>query len=317
MSSFGILGAGAVGTQAALTLSDSSEVDRIVIIDRQHARAQRLAQRIGGLAEAVAWHADDFPDVDVVLAALPGDQETTAAQLAAHEGVSYVSSCDSEAAIAANLNLAVTAPMVLGCGLVPGFSDVLVQHAVSSFAEVSEIRVARAGVAGPASAANLRTALSGKPQQWRDGELRQIANVSEEVWFPEPVGARDCWPTTLGVELLRRAQPQVRVISSYAEPAPPLYSGKHPRWRRSEEPWGAVRVEVWGTRGNSQETLVYGAVERTSVAAGSLLALVGRHCARGNVSSGIHTVATAVQPVELLSELSERGVKVATFEGVG
>ena len=87
--------------------------------------------------------------------------------------------------------------------------------------------------------------------------------------------------------------------------------------------WGAVRVEAWGWRGTARTSVVYGVIERTAVAAGTVL---GRHrrpgCAgalpglAGAPGPGAFGLGAVVEPVPFLAELARRGVKAAAFEGV-
>ena len=83
-----------------------------------------------------------------------------------------------------------------------------------------------------------------------------------------------------------------------------------------------MRAEVWGSRDGTRATVVYGVIERTAVAAGTVLGvtaawLAGALPSLGPVpepgASGLGTVA---DPVPFLAELARRGVKAAAFEGV-
>jgi hypothetical protein len=91
--------------------------------------------------------------------------------------------------------------------------------------------------------------------------------------------------------------------------------------RLGPEGWGATRVEVHGTRGSARESIVYGVVERTAVAAGTVLALVAAHLSGAlplgpTAPVGVHGAGALVDPVQFLAELARRGVKAAVFEGV-
>jgi hypothetical protein len=85
--------------------------------------------------------------------------------------------------------------------------------------------------------------------------------------------------------------------------------------------WGAIRVEVWGTRGPVREPVVYGAIERTEIAAGTVLAvavaaLTGALAGAVRPAAGVHGLGRVAEARALLAELARRGVKVAVFEGV-
>ncbi len=141
------------------------------------------------------------------------------------------------------------------------------------------------------------------------------------MWFPDPVGARECQLVDGGVELLVAAFPGLERASVRFAPAPP--SGRP--WARlagrgTGDGWAGARVEVDGRRGVAWETLVYGVVERAEVAAGTVLALTAAHLA-GSATFGERTppgstgLAGVVDPVAFLGELAARGVRAAAFEG--
>jgi hypothetical protein len=85
--------------------------------------------------------------------------------------------------------------------------------------------------------------------------------------------------------------------------------------------WGAIRVEVWGRRGAAREPVVYGAIERTEIAAGTVLALTAAGLSGAlptlvDRRPGVQGLGSVVTPRAFLAELASRGVKVAVFEGV-
>jgi hypothetical protein len=82
-----------------------------------------------------------------------------------------------------------------------------------------------------------------------------------------------------------------------------------------------VRVEVWGRRDGGRVPVVYGAIERTAVASGTVLgvtaaALAGAVPDALEARPGVHGLAALARPVPFLAELARRGVKAAVFEGV-
>jgi len=70
--------------------------------------------------------------------------------------------------------------------------------------------------------------------------------------------------------------------------------------------------------------MVYGVIDRTAIAAGTVLAVAAARlagiapglAARKGPSAGAHGLAALVEPVPFLAELARRGVKAAVFEGV-
>jgi hypothetical protein len=81
---------------------------------------------------------------------------------------------------------------------------------------------------------------------------------------------------------------------------------------------------VWGWRGQARESMVYGLIDRTAIAAGTVLAVTAARlagiapglAARSGPAAGVHGLAALVEPVPFLAELARRGVKAAVFEGV-
>ena len=79
---------------------------------------------------------------------------------------------------------------------------------------------------------------------------------------------------------------------------------------------GGARVEVRGRRGTARVVQVLGAMDRPAVAAGTVAAMAA-------VSAGLRQLrrpgaaglAELVDPLPFLSELAQRGVKAAVFEG--
>ena len=214
-------------------------------------------------------------------------------------------------------------PVIVGAGLAPGLSDVLVRHAADGLDTIDDVNVARWGAAGDASASTVRVALADRGAELRDGEIVPLAKRGGEelIWFPNPVDARGCEPVSNGLELLLHAVPGLgRATIRFSRPEKPGWT--LPRRADPVNEWGAIRVEVWGTRGPTHEPVVYGAIERTEIAAGTVLALTrrgaGRRAARaGGARARACTVSGGSWcPRAFLAELARRGVKVAVFEGV-
>ena len=80
---------------------------------------------------------------------------------------------------------------------------------------------------------------------------------------------------------------------------------------------GAIRVELRGERNGERATVIYGSLDRAGVAASATAAVVALRLARGTTPTGASGVAKLSDPLEMLTELSRRGVRSATFEGVG
>jgi hypothetical protein len=326
-----LAGTGAVGIRAARQLVDTPGVETLLITGRNSSRVDEIADALGHQARPVALRPDDpVPDgVDAVAAALPADTAVTLARRVLDAGVPFASAVDDGRAINALLDMddearragVLVAP---GCGLAPGLSDVLARHSSDALDSVDEIHVARSGVAGLACITAARRGRRAPAVEWREGEWHEDKRgTGELVWFPDPVGPRECAPVADGIALLVRAFPSVgRATVRLGEPPP-----RRPTWpgrRGVDEGWGATRVEVWGWRGSVRESMVYGVIDRTAVAAGTVLAVAAARLAgiatgldaRDGPTSGVHGLAALVEPVPFLAELARRGVKAAVFEGV-
>jgi hypothetical protein len=81
---------------------------------------------------------------------------------------------------------------------------------------------------------------------------------------------------------------------------------------------GAIRVEVRGARAGSRDVVVYGAMDRPAVAAGAVAAVTARAVGDGSIGrTGAFGLAALDDPVPLLTDLADRGIRAAAFEGHG
>lgn len=327
-----LVGAGAVGVRAARQLLDTPHVERLLVADRHGRRARSMADSGGSRVEAVRLSTSDPipPGVDVVAAAVPPGLDSAYAKQAIDAGVPFASAGDDADAISELGRLhgsALAAGVVLaaGCGLAPGLSDVLAQHAAGALDRVDEVHVSRAGAAGPACVSSVRRARREEPREWYEGVWRPVRRRGPELsWFPDPVGARDCELVSSGTDLLVEAFPHASRLSVRFSEPPVRRRWSVPGRHTLDEEWGAARVEVWGVRGQAREPIVYGVIERTAVAAGTVLAVAAATLAglmpsagvRSDVGGGTHGLGVLVETTPFLAELARRGVKAAVFEGV-
>jgi hypothetical protein len=324
-----LAGAGAVGARAGRQLVDTPGIDEVLVTDRSVEHAHALADTLGGSAEVRAWP-PSLADVEAVAVALPGPAALSVARAAVSAGRPAAVVSDEEAVLGALLALdaparAAGVALVAGCALVPGLSEVLARHAAGALDAADEVQVARVGAAGPECVAALRRLRRDRALEWHDGAWRSERRLgSQLVWFPDPVGARECIVARSGVALVRDAVPGAR-HASVRVAEPPVRSalwsvlGGQPL----DDGWGAARVEVWGWHGSARESIVYGVIERPAVAAGTVLAVAAARLAgalpavRFAVDPiGAGGLGTFVDPAAFLAELARRGVKAAAFEGV-
>ncbi len=326
MTAILLAGVGAVGARAARQLAETPGLDRLVVTGRH-------AERTAEVAAALRVEAVPFgmipPGVDTVALAIPGVAAVDVARQAVQQGAAVAAVTDDAEGVTGLLGLDALARehrarIVVGCALAPGLSDVLARHAADALDDADEVSVARSGVAGETCTTTLRRARRERPVEWRGGTARVARRAgSELVWFPDPVGARECVTVAAGVELLHDAIPEVtRATVRAAEPLSPRRRSFLTR-RGGGDEWGAVRVEVWGSRAGAREGVVYGVIERPAVAAGTTLAVTAARLAGllpevelRDTEPGARGLGALVEPATFLAELARRGVKAAIFEGV-
>jgi hypothetical protein len=317
-----------VGSRAARQLASTPGVDALTVVDPDAGLVQSVAASLGAMASASSSTDTDLAGHDVVVLAGPGKHHRDQAERALEAGAHVVSCTDELAPARLLLSLDDEArvrgrTVAVGAGFAPGLSDLLAAHAGSLFDEVHEIHVARAGTGGPACARAHHAALRGLALDWRDGAWvsRQGGSGRELAWFPDPVAGQDCYRASVPDALLfgpafpglLRATSRVAATRRDRLTAPlPMLRQPHP-----EGLVGAIRVEVRGRRGQSFDTVVYGAVDRPGLAAGAVAAMVAVEAARGHLSGpGAAGLAVLIpDPLPILQELADRGVRCAAFAG--
>jgi saccharopine dehydrogenase-like NADP-dependent oxidoreductase len=318
-----VVGVGAVGTRAARQLVATPGVV-VVVADADAARAAAVAGALGPPATAAPVEAAADGAAAVVLA-FGGDQRP-AAERALDAGASVVSTADGLDTVRRLLDLDAEARergrhVVVGAGFSPGLSCLLARHAAATLSAVEEIHVARFGTGGPQCARQHHRALGDDALDWREGWARRRGGSGRELcWFPDPVGARDCYRAALpDALLLAPAFPGVRrVTARMAANRRDRVTARLPMLRRPhpEGSLGALRVEVRGRRDGAYETVVLGAVEPPAVAAGTVAAVAALWATEGRLTrTGAGGLAALAEPLPFLQELARRGVRAAVFEG--
>jgi saccharopine dehydrogenase-like NADP-dependent oxidoreductase len=319
-----LVGAGAVGARAARQLVEAGDVEEVFVSDLDAARRAAVVQATGDKATDVGN--DREVEADAVL--LAGPVGSHAAEAARHvaAGRTVVSTSDSISDVQALLDLDGAArersvALVVGAAFSPGYSCVLARHAAAGFDEVAEVHIARSGTGGPACARHHHASLTGRGLDWRDGEWqrRPAGSGRELCWFPDPIGAEDCYRAELPDALL--LQPLFsgasRVTARLAATRRDRLSAHLPMLRKPhpEGLVGAVRVEVRGRRNGQTEVRVLGALDRPAVAAGAVAALATRWAVDGRLPPGAQGLGALAEPVPFLAALATVGIKAAVFEG--
>ena len=265
---------------------------------------------------------------DVVVLAVPGEHAQVAAVLG-ELGVSVVSVGDllddtNELLALDDLFGDSDATLVVGAAMSPGLSGLIARHLASQLAIHDEIHVAVHGTAGPACARQHHRALAGFAPGWHDGEWieRRAGSGRELCWFPEPVGARDCYRAELTDPLLlHRSFPDaVRISARVSATRRDRLTSSLPMLRtpHAEGLEGALRVEVRGADADGgRQTSIAGIAERAGTAAAALAAVFAAEASGGRLPSGAVVSGDAMlDTVGLLAGVERHGVRLQEFTGV-
>ena len=326
MTRVAILGVGAVGARLARQLL-STGVDEVVLRDDLPDRLQAVAQSLGDGAVPDGGAFTDPLDVDAVVLAGPGGAQASQAAAFLRRGVSVVSTSDDIDTVRDLLSMDHEArergaSVVVGAGFAPGFTCVLAVHGAVQFDVVHEVHVAKVGTGGPECARQHHRALGRTAVDWREGgwEERPGGSGRELCWFPDPIGAEDCYRGALpDALLLVPAFPGVdRVTARVAATRRDRLTARLPMlWPTHPEGGpGGVRVELRGERQGVTDVVVLGAMDRPAVAAGAVAAVAVQWVLDGRLRRpGAAGLAELVEPLPFLLELDRRGVRAAVFEG--
>lgn len=320
------MGAGAVGARAARQLVEADDIDEVIVVDPNASRRAAVVASSGAKATDGGTAGGDQLEVDAVLLAGPNGSHLSDANRHVALGRPVVSCADGIDDVQGLLDLGPEAEargvsVVVGAGFSPGYTCLLARHAATTFELVEEIHVARSGTGGPACARSHHDALAGTAVDWRDGswQRRPAGSGRELCWFPDPIGAEDCYRAELpDALLLVPAFAEVgRVTARLSATRRDRITAHLPMLRKPhpEGLVGAVRVEVRGKRATGQDVMVLGALDRPAVAAGAVAALAVRWALQGRLPSGAAGLASIADPVPFLAALAAVGIKAAAFEG--
>ncbi len=319
-----VFGLGALGTRAARQLASTTEVTQVVLSDPSTARVVEVAASLGTKA-SVLRPDQDPPDVDVAVCAGPGGSQLELVTRLIRTGTPVVSTSDDPEDIRSLLDLgpeaeARSTTLAVGAAFSPGLTCVLARFAADQLDTVDEIHVARLGTGGPACARQHHRSLRGVAMDWRDGgwQRRRAGSGRELIWFPDPIGAADCYRAALPDALLLvpafagvgRVTARLAATRRDRLTAPlPMLRRPHP-----EAGLGAVRVEVRGRSRNAISIEILGAMDRPAVAGGAVAALAAVELGAGRaLRTGAAGLAELVETKPFLAELGRRGVKAARF----
>jgi saccharopine dehydrogenase-like NADP-dependent oxidoreductase len=320
----GVVGLGAVGSRVARQIIESGR--SVVVLDSDPA----AAVSVRGLERCtVAGSIDSFSGTScsAVVLCMPAPHVSLATTFL-DRGLDVVSTSDDPDDVYELVALHARAAddgvrLVVGAAASPGMSGLLAAELSLRFDTIDEIHVAFHGTGGPSCARQHHRALGGDALGWHDGEWieRPGGSGRELLWFPEPIGGKDCYRAELADPIvLQRAFPNVTRISARVSATRrdrltarlPMMSPPH-----AEGGLGGLRVEVRGSRDGQRVTEVAGVAERTAVIAGSVAASVADQLSTRTIESvGVITLGDGrLDDVALVTAVIERGVTV--FEYVG
>ena len=290
----------------------------------------RLALVLGGveLVEHDPRRGGTFPAVDLAVLAHGVPHATLAAALL-QRGVSVVSVSDDLDDVRALIELDDTArssdaTLVVGAGMSPGLSGLVARLLASTLASVDEIHVAVHGTAGPNCARQHHRALSGRAVGFHDGAWiqRPAGSGRELCWFPEPVGAYDCYRARMASPLLlSRVFDGVERISERVSANRrdrftawlPMLSPPH-----REGGVGAIRVEVRGNDADgARNTVIGGVAELVGTAAAATAGAFAVEFVEGRLPVGLVVAGdAALDTTGMLRNVERLGVRLQEFTGV-
>jgi hypothetical protein len=264
----------------------------------------------------------------VVILATGGSHLSMAAE-ALTAGQSVVSVADSPAEVAElcaldELARASGATIVVGAAMSPGCSGLLARYLADSLYRCDEIHIAAHATGGPACARQHHRALAGTASSFFEGDwVEQPAGTGRELcWFPEPVGAHDCYRAEMSDPiLLHSVFPDVRRISArMSATRRDRLTSRLPMLRtpHDEGGIGALRVEVRGVNAAGERvTSIAGIAEFVGAAAGATALAFAQAIGRGEIPAGAVVAGSADLPtVLLLNAITRFGIRLQEFSGV-
>ena len=324
-TSVAVVGLGVVGARVARQLTSSSIP---VLVHDRRADLQNVTARAlkaGEIDSAIDLHPGE---TSVVVLATPSRQGTLTRRLV-ERGLNVVCTSDDVEDVRDLLELdgvarANNVSIVVGAAASPGLSGLLVAELASRVDVIDEIHVGVHGTGGPACARQHHRALAGDAPGWHDGEWisRPGGSGRELLWFPEPIGGRDCYRAELADPLtLQRAFPSASRISARMSATRrdrltarlPMMSPPH-----ADGGIGGVRVEIRGSRGGERRTDVAGTAERTGIISGAMASAAAVSALSSALPVGVVVLgAPGVPNGAILDDVIKRGITIFEYVGSG
>jgi hypothetical protein len=292
--------------------------------------SQRAASALhtAGITPRIAYvrNATELFDCQVVIVASGAPHALLVSSFIA-EGVHVVSASDNLADVLALTDFDDMAKkhnsvVVAGAACSPGMSGLLVSHMSRAFQSIDEVHTAVHGTGGPMCARQHHGSLAGVSVGWHDGEwLQRPAGSGRELcWFPDPVGARDCYRfASPEPVLMQRMAPELqRITARVSATRRDRLTARLPMLRKphAEGLDGALRVEVRGLRNGKRHVEIVGIVDRLATIAGAVAAHTAIALTTGTTTAGVHTLGQAALPnADILDGVISSGIELHQFVG--
>jgi len=320
-----VFGAGVVGSRVVEQLVSAGSP--VTVFDHDHYRSRRLValhSRTGDVRAAETW--EDAGRCGVAVLAFGGQHAGLCRELIS-SGTAVVSCSDDMGDVNDLFALSDVAiergrAVVVGVAASPGLTGLLVWSLQERFDVVDEVHVAIHGTGGPDCARQHHRALSGQSLGWHDGEwLKRPGGSGRELcWFPEPVGAYDCYRSeTADPIVLHRAMPHLnRITARTSATRRDRFTSRLPMLTppHAEGGMGAVRVEVRGFSDGARVVEVAGVAERVGQISGVVAAATALQVEAGSFSPGCRVLGEAECPsANIYQEVISAGIRVHRFVG--
>lgn len=214
--------------------------------------------------------------------------------------------------------------LVVGAATSPGLSGLLARWQSDRFDSIDEIHVAIHGTAGPGCAREHHRSMRGTTLAWRDGSWeRFVAGSGRELcWFPEPVGAKDCYRSRSADPVLLHTvfSEARRITRRRSARRRDRLTARLPMWIPAppEGAIGALRVELrGGAIDGSRQTVVVGIAEYIATSSAAVAIAFARAALRDDLPKGVVVPGDVILPTKrILSDVVDLGVRLQEFTGI-
>jgi len=330
-----VYGAGLVGRRTASVLARNKDHD-VVLVSQT-----RTGHTLAGVTTAVGWPNPAAAGSSIVVLAVESSKQWALARRLVDAGTDVITTADDPSDVRQLWGLDEQAringvSVVVGAAYSPGVSTLLASYLVSRFDQVTSISTAQFGTGGPACARQHHRAMSTSAHDVDRGLLRPTRSGTgrELVWFPDPVGAADCYRAGLSDPFLLHQQfPRVeRIRSRQAATRRDRLTARMPMLRppHAEGLVGAVWAEVRGRVDGRVEHRVLAATAPQATGAAAMAAAFcelliqrseGQSDSQSNAESrdtrprrGAQSAATTRNLNSLLRHISN-DVRLWTYDG--